>query len=283
MWCLHASSPAVGHLFTVDPTAVESDLVARLSHLFADGSDVSDSSKDCAVCTLGVSLIEQYAMDNSWTLAEAANAWCTDATSELPKLTGLCESSIAKTIAALESDYQNQVSPDVSCRTTLTACASVPPECALYPVWPLPPHSARARVGVPAGASSVETFGFYAETFGKLLNVKSVSEEMIGTKVDELRKSGLLSESLQAKLAGVGGKWLPVPIPDWGESRVAHVCAMGECTLVAGGHSDSRMSLSVYSWLQWCRSRQVRFDVHLPRYPVPRSGLQRQGRDGLPG
>lgn len=58
----------------------------------------------------------------------------------------------------------------------------------------------------------------YAETAAKLLNVHDVTEQMVATKIDELRAAGMLPEHL-AKLEQLEGSWVPVPIPDWDQDK----------------------------------------------------------------
>lgn len=210
-------------MFTLSPAALEGRLEEAYRHQNVDGSDSGSSTKTCIICVLGMGVLEQYAFDYGLTLSAAANNWCSDVTSEFPKLTGLCELALSGTITKLEQDFQNKVSPDVSCRTTLTACAAAAPTCKLFGTWPPATHAESERVGVPPESTLAETHQFYADTVNKLLNVQSMTESMIHTKLNELHASGAMTPATRKKLQALqkSGKWIPVPIPDWDQDRYA--------------------------------------------------------------
>lgn len=206
--CVSAVRSAVGSLFTVD--------VGSLSHVDSLGS--KPSTKTCAICTLGVSLIEQYAHDNQLNMTQSADRWCQDATAEMPNLVGVCEMMVAPVMGSLEADFLNNVSPDVSCRTTLNACSTTPATCALYPVWPLPPHKEAPRTGVPVDGEVDERFRFIAGMVNRMLNVHSVTEEQLDAKIRHMHAKGQLSAKATKHITKEHtkqGKWMPVPIPDW--------------------------------------------------------------------
>lgn len=209
----------VEHELEAAEKLLESAAASQLRHTLSNGAPVADSTKMCAFCTLGVSLLEQYAMDSDLSLSQAAANWCTDLTIEMPKLVGVCDLFAAGEILKIQADFNNRVSPDVTCHTTLGYCDG---QCSVYSTWPPPSATEEPRVGAPLGASIEETYTHAANTFNKLMNVQTISEDLVNFKIDELMKAGMMPEHLKEKLAAVkGGDWIPYPIPDWDQDRYA--------------------------------------------------------------
>jgi len=235
------SDPIHGSLFRI-PADVKGRLAA--SHPYASSHSMSDvelihqylddrqngGGKDCAICTLVVSLIEQYAWDSSQSLSDAAKSWCTMGMVEIPALTGVCQSFINPIIEKVEQDFNSHVSPDISCQK-LGSCPTGDESCTLYPVWP-PPTQVRSerydddgkelgfktaalpeRVGIRRTRNVHEHHRQIAEITSKLLNIHSITDALIQTKLDDVAMNRMAHG--EDPHPSRKGKWIPVPIPDW--------------------------------------------------------------------
>lgn len=195
---------------------------ATMEQLFVHQMGVNDpkatSSKDCIMCTFVLSLMEQYALASRQNLTSAAQSWCRDVTKAVPFLDSTCASFLTDIVQGAQRDFERMVSPDVTCRTTLGKCNGADAMCTLHPSWPPAPHSLNSpRLGVQRGMSSLDQHVHYASTVARFLNVRSLSEEMIATKLRDLKKAGMLPKNLEA----LQGEWQPVPIPDWDSDKYA--------------------------------------------------------------
>jgi len=220
----HASNlPSPAHL--PSPAQREAQLLQHVQ--LQTGGAVQDASgKDCLMCTLLLSLMEQYAWAAKLPLATAADQWCSDITADLPILDGNCKVMLQSIVTLAEADFQNRVSPDITCRNTMQKCNGTASQCTLFPTWPPVAHSEAApRLGVTAemAGNPRALHAHYAESIGKFLNVHTVSEQLIKTKLTELANAGLLSNEQLKKLAqeSLGSEWIPVPIPDWDQDKYA--------------------------------------------------------------
>lgn len=179
----------------------------------------SASGNECAICVIGVSLLQQYAFDSNQSLATAANQWCAFITNEINALDGLCQTLIQPVVAELENDFANLVSPDVSCQQTLNRCSQA--QCKLYSIWPPPPSSQVRRVGEiedKIDEASVEMrHGYYAEVASRFMNIRHINEEMKSIMKRKLKQFGAAKHAQ----SNVQGHWLPKPIPDWDQDGYA--------------------------------------------------------------
>jgi len=209
------------------PAHREAQLLQHVE-LQAGGLRSVEGGKDCMMCTVLLGLMEQYAMDAGLPLPTAAAQWCSGLTAALPFLDANCKLMLQPIMEQAEPDFQKGISPDVTCRTTMQKCNGTVAQCTLFPVWPPPKHSAETpRLGVhhEAGLKSSprSLHMHYAETMGKFLNVHSITEQLVQTKLADLAREGMLTNEQLKQMALQAGedKWVPVPIPDWDQDKYA--------------------------------------------------------------
>jgi hypothetical protein len=76
--------------------------------LMAKGGD----NKNCAACALVLGLIEQIAQEQNIPLQTAADTWCSDALTNVPFLSGLCQSILNGEVSKIQADFNAGKSPD---------------------------------------------------------------------------------------------------------------------------------------------------------------------------
>lgn len=117
-------------------------IAAALLLLLARPSVAASSSKNCAICTIFVGLVEVMAQTNGYDIKTAADNLCIDATAQW--LAPLCQDAVVNVIPTIQKDYDAKIVPDVTCRT-MGMCTGFE-QCTFYQNWPISPSVHEERL-----------------------------------------------------------------------------------------------------------------------------------------
>src|SRR5437879_8738640 len=90
----------------------------------------------CVACTAIVGLVEQTSLIQGSSIKTSMQELC-GALSSNGAFDFVCDLLLGHYASALQKDFNNKVTPDQSCRTTIKLCKNAP-QCTLFNQWPIP-------------------------------------------------------------------------------------------------------------------------------------------------